>query len=77
MLSLGRNCADSKSVFNRELLKFLVQNVKINMYNVRGQCVRALLDGSTEFETGYLDVVWNGRDDCGRQVGSGVYLYRF
>jgi len=51
-------------------------NVVINVYNVRGQRVRTLLDGSTEFVAGYHDVVWNGRDDSGRQVGSGVYFYR-
>jgi len=53
-----------------------VENVIINVYNVRGQRVRTLLDGSTEFEAGYHYVVWNGRDDSGRQVGSGVYFYR-
>jgi len=53
-----------------------VENVEINVYNVRGQRVRTLLDGSKEFEAGYHDVIWNGRDDRGQSVGSGVYFYR-
>jgi len=50
--------------------------VKIEVYNIRGQRVRTLLDGSRAFETGVHSVVWNGRDDNGRMVGSGVYLYK-
>jgi hypothetical protein len=48
-------------------------NVEINVYNVRGQKV---LDGSREFGPGMHSVVWNGRDDYGNPVGSGVYFYR-
>ena len=51
-------------------------HVLLNVYNARGQRVRTLLDGSTEFTAGYHDVVWNGRDDSGNSVGSGVYFYR-
>jgi len=50
--------------------------VHINIYNVRGQKVRTLLDGSREFGAGEHSVVWDGRDDNGRLVSSGVYLYR-
>ena len=50
--------------------------VQINIYNIRGQRVRTLLDGSREFGDGEHSVVWNGQDDYGNQVGSGVYLYR-
>jgi len=28
------------------------------------------------FEAGIHEVVWNGRDDSGQSVGSGVYFYR-
>jgi len=50
--------------------------VQLHIYNVRGQRIRTLLDGSTEFGAGSHDIVWNGRDDNGRNMSSGVYLYR-
>ena len=49
-------------------------HVLIDIYNIRGQKVRSLLDGL--FESGSNTVVWDGRDDSGRELGSGVYLYR-
>jgi hypothetical protein len=49
-------------------------NVSIDIYNVRGQRVRTLVNG--EYSSGHHVVVWNGTDDHGRNVASGVYLYR-
>jgi hypothetical protein len=46
----------------------------LKIYNVRGQLVRILVDG--EIEPGNHQVVWDGRDDRGEEVSSGVYLYR-
>ena len=51
-------------------------NVTINIYNIRGQRVVALVP-NLHFEAGSHDVVWNGRDNNNNQMGSGVYLYRF
>jgi hypothetical protein len=51
-----------------------VYNVEINVYNVRGQRVRTLVNDF--FEIGHHQVVWNGKDDNGRDVSSGVYLYQ-
>jgi hypothetical protein len=48
--------------------------VQIDIYNIKGQLVRSLVDG--EFASGKHSVVWDGTDDGGRSVGSGVYLYR-
>jgi len=46
--------------------------VKLAVYNIIGQQVRTLVD---EIEpAGYKNVRWNGRDDFGREVGSGVYF---
>jgi hypothetical protein len=49
-------------------------HVSIRIYNVAGQLVRTLVDGVTT--PGVHDVVWNGRDNAGEPVSSGVYLYR-
>jgi hypothetical protein len=47
--------------------------VRINVYNVRGQLVRTLINGV--YGAGEHSVVWNGTDDHGRTVSSGIYFY--
>lgn len=49
-------------------------NVKIKVYNILGQEVVTIID--RYYETGRYDIEWNGRDDLGRQLSSGVYIYR-
>ena len=49
--------------------------VKLEIYDVMGRKVKTLLDGSKS--AGYYTVVWNGRDEMGRDVSSGAYLYHF
>lgn len=46
----------------------------IEIYNVKGQRVRKLLDDT--LEGGAHAIIWDGNNDSHRQVGSGVYLYR-
>jgi len=48
--------------------------VKLEVFNVLGQRVRVLVDG--EQPAGHLQVEWNGTDDNGAQVASGMYFYR-
>lgn len=48
--------------------------VHLGIYNIMGQRVRLLIN---ETQTpGYKSALWNGRDDLGQEVSSGVYLYR-
>jgi hypothetical protein len=48
--------------------------VELAVYGVRGERIRTLV---SEFQAaGHRSVVWNGRDDAGRRVPSGVYFYR-
>jgi hypothetical protein len=47
---------------------------RLEIYDVRGRRVATLVDG--ERQPGSYRVHWDGRDDAGRTVGSGVYLYR-
>ena len=47
--------------------------VSITIYNVRGQRVRTLV--SSTVQTGINSVGWDGRDDQGRALASGVYFY--
>lgn len=48
---------------------------QINIYNLKGQLVKSLYSGM--LETGKRDFVWNGLDDHGKNVGSGVYFLKY
>ena len=48
--------------------------VSIEIFNTKGQKVKTLVNSSVA--SGSHTVVWNGVDDNGRTVGSGVYFYR-
>jgi hypothetical protein len=48
--------------------------VVLNVYNVRGQKVRTLVNNQES--AGHHTVKWNGTDDYGKQVSSGIYFYR-
>ena len=54
----------------------LAENSKVNLtiYNTLGQAVRTLVDGHQT--ANIYKVVWDGRDDSGKEVASGVYFYR-
>jgi hypothetical protein len=48
--------------------------VNLSVYNVLGQKVKTLVD---ELQTaGFKTVHWNGKDDKGEEVSSGVYFYK-
>ncbi len=48
--------------------------VRIEVFDLLGKRVSTLVDG--DLETGRHRIVWHGRDDKGRDLPSGVYLYR-
>lgn len=48
--------------------------IEIAVFNSRGQKVRRLMQGSQG--RGWHDVVWDGKNDAGEVIASGVYLYR-
>lgn len=48
--------------------------VRLTVYNLRGQEVRTLI--AAEMNTGQHAMVWDGKDDLGQLVPSGVYLYK-
>jgi hypothetical protein len=49
-------------------------SVSLRIYNVTGALVKTLAEGTQA--AGEKSVTWNGRDDAGRPVASGVYFYR-
>ena len=48
--------------------------VRLAIYNLLGQEVRVLVDARNE--AGHYTATWDGKDQLGRQVASGIYLYR-
>ena len=49
-------------------------HVNIDIFNIKGQKVRTLVN--SVYPMGEHCVIWNGRDDHGANVSSGIYLYR-
>jgi xylose isomerase len=49
-------------------------DVELEVFNLAGQQVATLVEGTQE--AGTYAIHWDGRDDNGRQLASGVYLYR-
>jgi len=47
--------------------------VRLFIYNMLGQLVKTLVNSKQV--TGYYSVQWNGKDELGRDVASGVYFY--
>lgn len=48
--------------------------VRLSVFNIRGQRVRELIDGS--MPRGFHKVVWDGKDNSNRSVSSGLYFVR-
>jgi len=49
-------------------------NVRLTIYNMLGKEVRTLVNGVEE--AGYKSVIWDGLDQYGRSLSTGVYIYR-
>jgi len=50
-------------------------SVTLDLYDVSGRLVRRLIENE-EMEAGLREITWNGRNDAGRSVSSGVYYCR-
>jgi alpha-tubulin suppressor-like RCC1 family protein len=48
--------------------------VKIDIFNIRGQRIKSIAD--QQFPAGNHSVIWDGKDDNNKAVGSGLYFYR-
>ncbi len=58
-------------------IRFALPNadvVSLAVYDVAGRRVRSLLDSARK-PAGYFEAEWNGTDDSGRPVASGVYFF--
>ena len=58
-------------------IEFALQNdckINLSIYNIKGQKVKILTKNS--FQKGSHSVIWNGDDESGKSVSSGVYYYK-
>jgi len=51
-----------------------ISKVSLDIFNIRGQKIRNLLCG--KYNSGNYSKMWDGKNDMGKQVPSGVYIYR-
>jgi fibronectin type 3 domain-containing protein len=52
----------------------MVSKVQLRIFNLLGQDVATLMN--EEVPAGKLSIVWNGKDNAGRAVASGIYFYQ-
>ncbi len=52
------------------------QHVRLEVYNMRGQLVKTLINEYITSPNTRLDVIWNGLDNNNNKVSSGIYLYK-
>ncbi|MCD4797244.1 MAG: T9SS type A sorting domain-containing protein, partial [Candidatus Cloacimonetes bacterium] len=50
------------------------ENTEIVIYNLKGQKVKQLVN--EQLPAGQHSVAWNGTDDSGKSVSSGIYFYK-
>jgi len=58
-------------------LSFLIQNdsgIDISIFNIKGQKIKTL--AHNEFTKGSHSIIWNGDDELGKPVSSGIYYYQ-
>lgn len=48
--------------------------VRLAIYDASGKLIKTLIDDKVD--PGYHSVIWDGRDEMGKDMASGVYLYR-
>jgi hypothetical protein len=51
-------------------------NISINIYNVLGQKVKSLINNDSK-DAGYYKIAWNGTNNSGNSVTTGVYFLNF
>ena len=49
-------------------------DVSLKIYNINGQLVRTLVKDN--LESGTYSILWDGNDDSGKTLASGIYLYK-
>ncbi len=72
LLSNYPNPFNPETKINYSLAK--AGNAKLTIYNIKGQRIKTLVNDHVE--AGEHSIIWNGKNEKGSDVASGVYLYR-
>ncbi|NIV15479.1 MAG: T9SS type A sorting domain-containing protein [Aliifodinibius sp.] len=51
------------------------EHVKLQIYNMAGQLIKTLIN--KKLQAGYHEAIWDGREQNGTKVASGIYFYKF
>ena len=65
--------SDPDDRYTRVYYNVTEQGATIRIYSINGELVRTLVENTTEMEP-TMPLRWDGKNDKGRVVGSGVYL---
>ncbi len=68
------NPFNSNTAISYQLSEVRPHRTTLKIYNILGEEVKTLVD--KEQASGYYSVSWDGRDNLGKDVSSGVYFYR-
>lgn len=74
--SLGQNYPNEMD--SQTTINFEIENdseLSINVYDDRGNLVKTLIDNTNQ-EAGKHTIIWDGKNNEGRKMSSGVYIYR-
>ncbi len=58
-------------------IEFSIQNdskIELSVYNIKGQKIKTLMNNA--FTKGNHSVIWNGDDESGKSVSSGIYFFK-
>lgn len=75
--SFSLGYAEPNPFGDRTLIRYALPRdvgVELKIYDVSGRAVRTLVKGKEK--AGFKQAMWDGRDNLGRKVSSGVYFYR-
>jgi hypothetical protein len=50
--------------------------IMLNIYDVKGRLLRQLVRPDKQVQPGFYQVLWDCKDDRGRTLASGPYIYR-
>jgi hypothetical protein len=62
------------TVYGSQFIVHSPIHTTLKIYNILGQKVRTLVDEPKR--AGNYEVIWDGRDDSGKEVSSGIYFYQ-